>query len=193
LQKNNAMDNNYFLRELATERLLLRKFQLSDAKDFSILLKDKEVAATTLMLPFPCSTEEAEKLIRQYQEELKHQKSMRWVISTSEENKIMGAIRLVPNTKFNSAELGFWMGKKYWRQGYAQEAASRVIEYGIQELGLNRIDAHAMAENESSLGLLKKLGFLKEGYHPELVIKWGEYKDVITFGLLRKNHLNSIN
>jgi len=187
------MDNNYFLRELATERLLLRKFKLSDAKDFSILLKDKEVAATTLMLPFPRNTEKAVTIIRQYHDEQKHQKSIRWVITTSGENKIMGAIRLVPNTKFNSAELGFWMGKKYWRQGYAQEAASKVIEYGIQELGLNRIEAHAMAENESSLGLLEKLGFIKEGYHPELVIKWGEYKDVVTFGLLRKNRLNSIN
>lgn len=186
------MDYSYFLRELSTERLLLRKFKLSDAKGFSTLLEDKEVAATTLMLPFPCNTEEAEKIILQYQEEQKHQKSMRWAITSSGENKIIGAIRLVPNTKFNSAELGFWIGKKYWRQGYAHEAASRVIKYGIHELGLNRIDAHAMAENESSLGLLEKLGFIKEGYHPELVIKWGEYKDVVTFGLLRKNQLNSI-
>lgn len=182
------MRNNSFLKELATERLLLKKFRLAHADEFSALLDDKEVAATTLMLPFPCDSTEAEKIIGGYIDEEKHHKSMRWAIIL--DKKLIGGIRLVPNTKFNSAEVGFWVGREYWRNGYTYEAAKAVINFGFIELKYNRLEAHSMMENKSSIKLLEKLGFNQEGYHPDLVIKWGEYKDVLTFGLLRKNYQN---
>jgi len=162
---------------------------MEDALGISTLLKDKVVAETTLMLPFPCSTKIARKMIHTYKEEEKLQKTMRWAITTIESNKLMGEIRLVLNKDFNSAEIGFWHGKIFWRNGYTLEAANKVIEFGFRELKLNRIEAHSMIENISSINLLKKVGFTKEGLHPELVLKWGEYKDVMTFGLLRKNYL----
>lgn len=162
---------------------------MEDALGISTLLKDKVVAETTLMLPFPCGTKIARKMIHTYEEEEKLQKTMRWAITTIESNKLMGEIRLVLNKGFNSAEIGFWLGKNFWRNGYTLEAANKVIEFGFKELKLNRIEAHSMIENISSINLLKKVGFTKEGLHPELVIKWGEYKDVMTFGLLRNNYL----
>ena len=180
------MNKGHFLRELHTDRLSLLKLSIPYADEFSALLQDKEVAATTLMLPFPCSKKEAGTIIREYLDEEKHRKSMRWGIFL--EDKMIGGIRLVPNLRFNSAEVGFWLGRDYWRNGYTYEAAKAVINFGFEELKFNRIEAHSMTENRSSILLLEKLGFTQEGYHPDLVIKWGEYKDVLTFGLLRKNY-----
>lgn len=174
------------MKELTTERLSLQKFRLSHAEEFSALLEDKEVAATTLMLPSPCSMSDAKNMLTEYIDEEKHRKSMRWAMT--KDNKLIGSIHLVPNTNFNSAELGFWLGKKFWGKGFTYEASKTVINFGFNELKLNRIQAHAMVENASSLKLLEKLGFAQEGYHPDLVIKWGEYKDVLTFGLLRINY-----
>ena len=123
---------------------------MEDALGISTLLKDKVVAETTLMLPFPCSTKIARKMIHTYEEEEKLQKTMRWAITTIESNKLMGEIRLVLNKGFNSAEIGFWLGKNFWRNGYTLEAANKVIEFGFKELKLNRIEAHSMIENISS-------------------------------------------
>ena len=63
------MNNEYFDRELSTNRLKLRKFVASDASAISELLKYREVASTTLRLPFPCSVEEARDMILKYLEE----------------------------------------------------------------------------------------------------------------------------
>jgi len=185
------MEKNHFIKELSTERLHLRKFKIEDAKHFSNLLKDKEVASTTLMLPFPCTQQDAIDIIKKYQDEQKLQKSIRWVITIRGTAHMIGGIRLVPNATFNSAELGFWIGKDYWKKGFTHEAASAVLSFGFSELKINRCEAHAMTENISSIKLLKKLGFNREGLHPQLVKKWGEYKDVFTFGLLRSNFTTS--
>lgn len=182
------MQNSDFLKEISTDRLQLRKFTLDDASHFSHLLRDKEVAATTLMLPYPCTKRDAQKILEKYEAEQRNQTAFRWAIILKKSKELIGGIRLVPNLAFNSAEIGFWLGKDYWRYGFTREAALSVLNFGFQELGLNRIEAHSMTENKSSIYLLEKLGFTKEGLHPQLVIKWGEYKDVLTFGLLQSNH-----
>lgn len=183
------MDSIHFLKELLTNRLLLRKFKDEDAREMVNILKDKEVASTTLMLPYPCPLEKSKEIIDGYLNDQKHYKTIRWAITLRNNNKFIGGIRLVPNNRFNSAEIGFWLGKDFWRNGYTFEAAEAVIKFAFGELKLNRLEAHAMTENMSSIKLMEKLGFNQEGYHPDLVIKWDEYKDVITFGLLRKNFI----
>jgi RimJ/RimL family protein N-acetyltransferase len=183
------MNKTDFDRVFCTERLKLRKFIADDAPAIAELLKYREVASTTLRLPFPCSREDADLMIQAYHNEAKQLKSMRWAVTAKTSNELMGGIRLVPNMDFNSAELGFWIGRPYWRKGYTFEAAKIVIEWAFKDLRINRLEGHSMTENKSSIALLEKLGFSREGLHPELVIKWGEYKDVITFGLLRKDYL----
>ncbi len=97
----------------------------------------------------------------------------------------MGGISLFLNRAFESAEIGYWIGKPYWRRGYAFEAAERVVHYGFEALALNRIEAHYMSENGASARLLQKLGMQYEGHHRELIKKDGRFKDVFTYAVLR--------
>ncbi|MCK5208845.1 MAG: GNAT family N-acetyltransferase [Cyclobacteriaceae bacterium] len=187
------MNDSHFSIPLKTQRIILRPFVLDDASNFSNLLKDKEVAATTLMLPYPCDLAKANEIIQRYIEDRKLKKSIRWAIVDCTSNDFMGGIRLVPNQLFNSAEIGFWLGKKFWGEGFTFEASKKIIEFGFVELKLNRIEAHSMVENIASIKLLKKLGFKQEGLHRELVMKWDEYKDVKTFGLLKKDYTQKRN
>jgi RimJ/RimL family protein N-acetyltransferase len=182
------MKKSDFYKLLSTKRLKLKKFDEHDAAAMSELLKYQEVASTTLRLPFPCPKKVARDMIKKYKKEAKKQKAMRWAITTKSNGQLLGGIRLVPNTDFNSAELGFWIGRPHWRNGYTLEAAKEVIDFAFEKLLLNRLEAHSMTENISSIALLEKLGFSQEGMHPELVIKWGVYKDVITFGLLKRDY-----
>ena len=73
----------------------------------------------------------------------------------------------------------------YWNQGYATEAAGRVVEYGFETLDLHRIQAFVLPTNIGSVRVLEKLGFRREGVLRDYVLKWGEFQDRAIYGLLR--------
>ena len=55
-------------------------------------------------------------------------------------------------------ELSYVLGKPYWGQGYATEAAAAVLQFGFAQLGLRLIEARAFHENVASLRVMTKLG-----------------------------------
>ncbi len=55
-------------------------------------------------------------------------------------------------------ELGYAIRKDRWGMGYASEAAKRILEYGFDDLNLDRIVAVAYPENLSSINVMKKIG-----------------------------------
>jgi [ribosomal protein S5]-alanine N-acetyltransferase len=55
------------------------------------------------------------------------------------DRKLVGAIGLGLEPDHARAQLGYWIGRPYWRQGYATEAAREVVRFAFEELGLERI------------------------------------------------------
>lgn len=60
------------------------------------------------------------------------------------------------------AEIGYDLGKAYWRQGFMQEALQAIISFGFETMRLKRIEAEVEPANGRSIGLLRKLGFRME-------------------------------
>lgn len=58
-------------------------------------------------------------------------------------------------------EIGFTFAKEHQGQGFAQEAASKLMEHLFTEVGANKLIAHTDRRNTSSIRLLQKLGFLQ--------------------------------
>ncbi|MGO4371700.1 GNAT family N-acetyltransferase, partial [Paenibacillus sp. MCAF20] len=87
----------------------------------------------------------------------------------------------------NRAELAYWMGKPYWGLGYATEAARRVVQFGFEELALNRIHAAAMTRNPASYNVMIKAGMKYEGTFPQHIKKWEQYEDLVFYGLNRSD------
>ena len=85
------------------------------------------------------------------------------------------------------AELGFWIGREWWGQGYASEAAASVILFGFDKVGLNRIFAHHMARNPAAGQVLRHVGMQCEGVLRQRVRKWGVYEDVVLYAILRED------
>jgi RimJ/RimL family protein N-acetyltransferase len=175
---------------LSTDLLFLRPFAKEDLSEVLALVQDKEVAATTLNIPYPCSETEIHEWFDLQLRELEEGRGLRWAVRLITTDELIGAMKLATHPEYESAELGYWIGKPYWGNGYASEAARLVVDYAFSTLELNRIEAHAMVENLSSAKILLKLGMQEEGYHPQLIKKWGEFKDVKTYGLLREQWLN---
>ena len=59
--------------------------------------------------------------------------------------------------------VGYWLGEKYWHNGYMEEALKSVIEFAFNKVKLRRIDISAFSDNNASNALIKKLGFKFEG------------------------------
>jgi ribosomal-protein-alanine N-acetyltransferase len=57
------------------------------------------------------------------------------------------------------AEIGYDLSKAHWGKGLMSEALRAIIEYGFDELGLQKIKADTLSENTRSLNLLGRLGF----------------------------------
>jgi RimJ/RimL family protein N-acetyltransferase len=91
------------------------------------------------------------------------------------------------DSKDHNATFGIAIGEKdYWSKGYGTEAARLLINYGFQQLNLHRISSSAVAFNERSIRLHKKVGFREEGRLRQAMFKNGQYHDRVEFGILRQ-------
>ena len=148
---------------LTTERLLLRPFVLADAPDAQRLAGDKQIASTTT-LPHPYEDGMAEEWIGTHQELFEKGELANFAIvlatfapNTFAPNALIGAIGLHISQQHERAELGYWIGVPYWKQGYCTEAARAVLRYGFETRGLNRIGARHLARNPASGRVIEKL------------------------------------
>ena len=64
--------------------------------------------------------------------------------------------------KTPEVEVAYLLAKDYWNQGLATEAARASIEYGLDELKLDRIVAIARPENVGSYRVMEKVGMKYE-------------------------------
>lgn len=167
-----------------TSRLVLRTVTEADLPAIFPLIQDSAVAATTLHIPSPCTKADLQAWFEQHQTAYEQGKCIRWVVNT-EEGTLVGMVKLAFRPEFESAEVGYWIGKPYWGRGYATEAARRVLEYGFEVRRLNRIEAHAMVQNGASFRIFDKLGMQPEGYHRQLIKKGGVFTDVRSYSVLR--------
>ena len=71
--------------------------------------------------------------------------------------------------KNETGELGIWIAIKYQNKHYGREILTRLIEYGYQELHLNRITLNVHENNERAMHLYEKLGFYKNGRPKEIM------------------------
>jgi RimJ/RimL family protein N-acetyltransferase len=89
--------------------------------------------------------------------------------------------------KDHDAVFGIIIGEKdYWSKGYGTEAARLIINYGFEQLNLHRISSAAVAFNERSIKLHKKLGFEEEGRLRQAMFRNGQYHDRLEFGMLKE-------
>ena len=65
--------------------------------------------------------------------------------------------------KKTTAEISYHLSSDFWNRGLATEVVERVTEFGLNELGLKRIQGLVMVENQASIRVLEKNGYIREG------------------------------
>ena len=77
----------------------------------------------------------------------------------------IGICGLFRRKNLDDPDIGYSVLPAYCGNGYAFEAASAVVDYAGEELGLRRVVAIIAPDNEPSLGLIRKLGLQFERMH----------------------------
>ena len=167
---------------LQTARLTLREIEVSDAPTVHLHLNDPAVTADLLPLPQPYTLE----FVQEWIADLRAGKfgdGIMFTILCGE--TFIGTMYLHVDQQHRHAEIGYWLGKAYWGQGYATEAGREVIRYGFEKLYLRRIYAYYFARNRGSCRVLEKLDLKYEGTQRQDIMKDGEFVDIGFCGLLR--------
>lgn len=84
----------------------------------------------------------------------------------------------------SKADLSFWLAPDFQGKGVMTKAVKIFVDYGFQDLCLNRIEVFYPKENESSHKIAKSLGFQEEGTIRQSELIDGKYIDIKIFGIL---------
>jgi ribosomal-protein-alanine N-acetyltransferase len=103
------------------------------------------------------------------------------------EREAVGGIGLEPRQDVyrRTAEVGYWIGTRFWRQGLATDALRALVEYAFPTFDLVRLEACVFEWNAASCRVLEKAGFRLEGRLRRSVTKDGHLIDSLLYARLR--------
>ncbi|QUJ77652.1 GNAT family N-acetyltransferase [Sulfitobacter albidus] len=132
---------------LTTDRLALRPFRVEDADTVVRLIADWDVLRWITRAPYPYTRDDAMAFI------LRHAALTAPVYAVTRAGQLMGCCSL-------QEELGYWLGKSFWGQGFATEAARAVLAEHFALSDTSVISGYLLG-NAGSAGVLGKLGFTR--------------------------------
>jgi ribosomal-protein-alanine N-acetyltransferase len=171
---------------IETDRLILRKQELSDAPEL-FYLRTSEVVMRYIDRPHPDNIQDSERMIQLINDNFKIGASMIWAITLkTDPGRMIGNLGFwrtdLPNHR---AELGYILHHDFWRQGILSEALNVVLKLAFEDIGFHSICANINPGNEASRRLLLKHGFQKEAYFKEDYYFNGKFLDSEIYGLLK--------
>ncbi|MGV2452837.1 MULTISPECIES: GNAT family N-acetyltransferase [Chryseobacterium] len=168
---------------LQTERLILSQLEEKDIPFIVELLQHRIFSDLTSNIPYPYVENDARSWVEMSKEAFENNTGYTFAIR-NKEGQIIGAIGLHDRDD-DKAELGYWIGIPYWNKGYVTEAAKGIIDFGFDELKLNKIFATHFLHNPASGRIMEKIGMKKEAVLIKEVKKDGEYFDLVRYCILK--------
>ena len=172
---------------IETERLILRKIQNNDIAKLLEYWSDDTVTMYMNINSFK-SLEEVMYMVNLLNDLFNEDEAIRFAIHSKELDKIIGTCGFNSGLKQEDfiGEIGYEIGREFWGKGFMKEALRALINYGFQDLSLNRIEAYVMINNEASCGILETLGFKQEGMLREHGNYKGKLWDEYIYSLLKR-------
>ena len=143
---------------IRSERLFLRPGWPEEWEDLLALIDDEDVIRNLARAPWPYTAADAKVFARGEHERLLPNFFI--TLPGAAGARLIGSVGLTRDS--GDIELGYWIGRPYWGQGYATEAARTVMSLA-RSLGHPRLVAHHFVDNPASGRVLRKLGFRPTG------------------------------
>ena len=140
---------------MRSRRLKFRELNDGDAARIAELAGEWDIARMTARIPYPYS----EPLAHQWLRGIEPGEFVRAIELGGE---LIGAVGYMPASD-GSAEIGYWIGKPWWGQGFATEAAQALVRYCFARGGFGRLTCCHFVDNPASARVISKLGFRRIG------------------------------
>jgi len=143
--------------ELVTERLLLRRLELSDFDAYAAICADPEVRrylGDGRPLERPAAWREMAFLLGHW--ELRG--FGQWAVVKRDNEELLGRAGLWQPEGWPGLEVGWVFGRPYWGRGFATEAARAGLDHAFSALGAQRVISLIHPENERSIRVAQRLG-----------------------------------
>ena len=175
--------------EIISNRIILRKFNEKDIlPSFENWARDYK---TTEFLNWKPHEDilKTEVIILDWINKYQNKLFYKWAIVPKLLNEPIGAISITQINDFTSSlRLDYFIGSKWWHQGYMTETLSIIVPYLFDEIKANRIEALYDTRNENAGKLLSKCGFLYEGTLRNADINNSGLSDVAIYAYLASDY-----
>ncbi|BCO19491.1 N-acetyltransferase [Alteromonas sp. KC3] len=161
----------------------LRAFSMDDIPQLVSILNDSDVTRyLSTKIPMPYTELDA----KWWVEEGCQQGLVRALVVN---NKCVGCIGVMPGEfeYSRSGEIGYWLAKSAWRQGFMAEAIEQLCCEVFDTTDIVRIHAAVFSGNVASMRLLEKCGFSQEAVLKRAIVKADVFYDKFVYALLKKD------
>jgi RimJ/RimL family protein N-acetyltransferase len=170
---------------LETPRLVLREFVQDDWPAVHAYASDPQVVRH--MGWGPNTEQETRDHLHQTlaQQRLKPRNLYSFAVVLKNEDQLIGGVALrVSDPESRGGFIGYVFNRRYWGQGYATEAALRLLAFGFEKLDLHRIFATCDPRNVASSRVLEKIGMRREGHLRKHKWQKGRWRDSLMYAVL---------
>jgi len=169
---------------LKDSEINIRKLEVSDTLQLATLANNRKIWDNLRdYIPHPYTKSDAEFFINLTQNQDPQQS-----FGIEFKKQLCGVISLIiqKDVYRKSAEIGYWIGEPYWGNGIATKAVQLITKYGFETLNLIRIYTGVFEHNPTSMKILEKNGYQKEGVFKKAVIKNNKILDEHRYYILNK-------
>ena len=181
-------------KELGTKDLILRKVTKEDAKNAYYNWCSSEVVSKYVTWTKHKNQEETEKLYEMWEKEYEDLTTYRWIVEERKTKEVIGTID-IPSKKwllYDTCEIGYCYGEKYWNKGYATQALKRVVEFLFEEVEAEVIFADHMSNNPASGCVMKKSGMKYDGtLRGRIIDKDGVRNDLVSYSITKEEYFKN--
>lgn len=149
--------------ELATDRLMLRRWRPSDREPFARMNADSEVMRYMIR---PLAGEESDAMVERIERQFAEHGFGLWAVEVPTQAAFIGYVGLsIPDFEAHftpAVEVGWRLDHPYWGNGYATEAARAAIADGFERIGLKEIVSFTVPVNLRSIAVMERLGMTRD-------------------------------
>lgn len=174
-------------RLLESEILRMRPLQIRDIADIQRLAAAEEIARNTYV-PHPYPPDAAQEFVQNAREQWRQEEAFVFAIIEAASERFVGCMGIHPQPAHQRAEVGYWIGVPYWGRGLATAALRLIIQFGFEELKLNRIAAGHFPQNPASGRVMQKANMRYEGRLRGALYHHDEFKDEVRYAILRADY-----
>ncbi|MGW5555751.1 GNAT family N-acetyltransferase [Micromonospora sp. NPDC003944] len=172
---------------IRTARLVLRPVTIDDLDDVYAFQRRPDVVRWTLGGEPRTRAQSRASVVAMAGEDAWRAEGDCLTVAVVTDAGVIGTVELVWRSRLDSsAELGFVFHPDHCGRGYATEAATALLAWGFDEVGLHRVYGRCHSRNEASARMMARLGMRPEARHVESYLFDGEWADELVFAVLAR-------